>query len=133
MKSEIIRNALAMSEKLKHVFIATADAGGSPHMAAAGKLSRISDEVISVEAWFCPGTVENLNQNDRIAIVVWQPAPDHGYQLAGKVEKIEEVAFMNGFSHKNESLHSMPQVERKLHVRVEKVLVFTHAPHNDIE
>ncbi|MDX9785897.1 MAG: pyridoxamine 5'-phosphate oxidase family protein [Desulfobacterales bacterium] len=133
MKSNLIVKALTLSEKLRHVFIATADGTGLPHMAAAGKIKRISDDRISIEAWFCPGTVENLNQNNRISIVVWEPDPDQGYQLTGKVEKVEELAILNGFSHGIESMHPIPQVERKLIVHVEKTFSFTHAPHNDFE
>jgi hypothetical protein len=40
---------------------------------------------------------------------------------------------MNGFSPAAELDSPMPQVERKVLVRVDKVLVFSHAPHSDLE
>lgn len=133
MKAELILKALTLSEKLKHVFLATADITGLPHMAAAGKISRVADDLISIEAWFCPGTVENLNRNKRIAVVVWEPDPDHGYQLTGKVERVEDLGMLNGFSHEIEAMHPIPQEKRRFVVRVEKAFVFTHAPHSDLE
>ena len=66
-------------------------------------------------------------------MVVWDPTPDRGYQVVGEVEKIEEQAMMNGYSAETESRSPLPQVERKLLVKVEKVLAFSHAPHNDLD
>ncbi len=58
-KMEAIQKALELADKLKHVFVATADAKGLPHVATAGKLRLESDGRVAVAAWFCPGTVIN--------------------------------------------------------------------------
>jgi hypothetical protein len=133
MKSESLNTAVELAEKLEHVFVATADSSGMPHVAAAAKLSKTSKDHVAVTAWFCPGTVDNLNKNRRISMVVWDAPSDKGYQLLGLVEKIEEIAMMNGYSPEADKYPPMPQVENRLLVRVDKVIAFSHAPHSDLE
>ena len=133
MKEEATQNAVELGEKLQHIFVATADAEGLPHVAAAGKISSASAGQVAVSAWFCPGTVMNLQKNRRVALVVWDAAADIGYQILGVVEKVEEKAMMDGYSPEMEDSPPPPQVERQLFVRVDKVLNFSHAPHNDVE
>lgn len=126
-------SAISLAEKLEHVYVATADASGLPHVAAAGQLARVSNDHVAVAAWFCPGTLANLDVNLRISLVIWDPASDAGYQLLGEVEKVEEQAIMNGFLPGSESGPPMPQVERSLMVRVDRIIGFSHAPHSDME
>ncbi len=133
MKREAIRSAVRLADKLAHIFVATADSGGTPHVAAAGELSHDSGDHVSVAAWFCPGTLANLKINRQISLVVWDAADDHGFQLLGQVEQIEELAMLNGFAPEIETPAPLPQVERRLRVRVDRVIRFTHAPHGDIE
>lgn len=68
---------------------------------------------------------ENFNsgilQNRFVSLVIWDSASDKGYQLMGKVEKMEEEAMMNGYAPELETKMLRPQVEWKLIVRVEKV------------
>jgi len=132
-KSESIRSAISLAEKVGHVFVATADAKGMPHVAAAAKIERAQAGHVTLAAWFCPGTVLNLQQNRRIALVIWDRVEDIGYQLLGKVEKVEEMAMLDGYAPEVETAQPMPQVERQLLVRVDKILSFTHAPHTDEE
>ena len=131
--TKAIQRAVALADRLQHVFVATADSKGLPHVAAAGELRLIPAGQLAVAAWFCPGTVINLQHNRRIAIVVWDPADDTGYQLVGEVEKVEESAFLNGYQPQVEGSSPSPQVERQLLVRVDKVIDFRHAPHSDVE
>ncbi len=133
MKPESLNTAVELAEKLKHVFVATADPSGMPHVAAAAKLNQMSKDHVTVTAWFCPGTIANLNKNRRISMVVWDAPSDKGYQLLGEVEKVEEIAMMNGYSPETDKLPPIPQVENRLLVRVDKVIVFSHAPHSDLE
>ena len=133
MKPKTIRSAVQLADKLAHIFVATADAVGSPHVAAAGELSHDSGNHVTVAAWFCPGTLANLKNNKQISLVVWDASEDHGFQLLGEVEQIEELAMLNGFVPEIEAPAPLPQVERRLRVRVDKVIHFSHAPHNDIE
>jgi uncharacterized protein len=133
MKTESIGSAVRLAAKLEHIFVATAGSGGTPHVAAAAELSSISADRVAVSAWFCPGTLANLQNNKQISLVVWDPANDHGFQLLGVVEQIEDLAVLNGYAQEMEGPVSIPQVERRLHVRVKKVIGFSHAPHSDIE
>lgn len=125
--------AIDLAERLGHIFVATADSGGMPHVAAAAHIHRASKDHVAVSAWFCPGTIANLDDNRRISLVVWDPPSDRGYQLLGEVVQVEEQSVMNGFSAGPEESSPMPQVERKLVVRLAKILAFSHAPHSDVE
>jgi predicted pyridoxine 5'-phosphate oxidase superfamily flavin-nucleotide-binding protein len=134
MNIEILKKAVLLAKDIGHVFVATADAKGLPHVAAAGKISLISDEGrIAVEAWFCPGTVANLRANPHTALVIWNPNADSGYQLLGETEKIEDTAIMNGYAPGLEDKPTLPQVERRLLIRVDKIIGFSRSPHTDEE
>lgn len=133
MNSEILKKAVRLGEELGHVFVATADTAGLPHVAAAGKISLESEDRVAVMEWFCPRTVANLKVNPRVSVVVWNQKSDMGFQLLGKCEKVEEVGMMNGYSPGLEDQKPLPQVERKLIVRIEKITDFRHAPHSDVE
>jgi len=133
MKPKSLSTAVELTEKLEHVFVATADSSGMPHVAAAAKLNQTSKDHVALTAWFCPGTIANLSENRRISIVVWNAPSDKGYQLLGLVEKIEEIAMMNGYSPEIDETIVMPQVENRLLVRVDKIISFSHAPHSDLE
>lgn len=133
MKPKSLNTAVELAEKLEHVFVATADSSGMPHVAAAAKISQTSEDQVTVAAWFCPGTLVNLKNNCRISLVVWDAPVDKGYQLLGQVEKVEEIAMMNGYSPEIDETTVMPQVENRLLIRVDKVIAFSHAPHSDLE
>ena len=132
-KIKAIHKAVDLSKILQHVFVSTADTTGLPHVAAAGKLSLTSGGRVAIEAWFCPGTVANLEGNRRVALVVWDASRDVGYQLLGEVEEVKELAFLNGYAPETEGSPPSTQVERQLLVRVDKVIGFSHAPHSDVE
>lgn len=133
MNVQALKEAVALAERLQHVFVATADATGLPHAAASGRLTSTPKDHVSVTAWFCPATVANLEQNPRIAIVIWDASADVGYQLLGGAEKIEELGILNGYVQDEEGKWPLPQVERRLLVRVDRVMDFKHAPHSDVE
>jgi hypothetical protein len=133
MNAETLKKAVMLGEKLGHVFVTTANANGLPHVAAAEKINLEREDHVAVSAWFCPGTMANLQTNQRIALVVWDAKRDVGYQLLGVSEKMEDLAMMNGYSSGLEDQAPLPQVERKLVVRVDKIVDFSHAPHSDIE
>ena len=133
MKPELLNAAVELAKKLEHVFVATADSTGIPHVAAAGELSRTSEDLVTVSSWFCPGTLSNLENNRSVSMVVWDAESDKGYQLLGRVEKIEDIAILNGYSPEIDETQVVPQVEEKLLVRVDKVIAFSHSPHSDLE
>ncbi len=131
MESQTLKEAVHLAQKLQHIFVATADPQGTPHMAAAGKLALAAEGRVVVSAWFCPTTVANLEGNRRVALVIWDSVADKGYQLLGETEDVEERAMMDGLAPGKD--RPIPQVERALLVRVEKIIDFTHAPHSDLE
>jgi hypothetical protein len=126
-------SAVNLGQKLQQVLVATADSAGLPHVAVATGIVQVSEKRLAVSAWFCPGTLKNLEQNRLVSLVVWDPATDEGYQLLGEVEKLEEEAIMNGYSPELEKKGPVPQVKWKITVQVGKVLDFTRAPHGDVE
>jgi hypothetical protein len=134
MKVELLKKAIALAKNVGHVFIVTADATGLPHVAAAGKISLAPDEGrVAVEAWFCPATVANLQTNQQTALVIWDPHMDNGYQLLGETEKMEDTAIMDGYAPGLEHKSTLPQVERRLLIRVDKTIGFRRSPHTDEE
>jgi len=133
MSETALKEAAQLARKLGHIFVATADERGRPHVAAAAGFAAPAPDRVKVSAWFCPGTVNNLAVNRQIALVVWDPGPDIGYQLCGEMEKMEEIAVLDGYGGEAEMRGKpVPQVERQIVVRVDRVLAFTHAPHTDV-
>lgn len=133
MKNDVVQKAVALGEKVRHILIATADGNGLPHVTAAGTINHADDIRVEISAWFCPGTLTNLSENRKLALIVWDSESDRGYQLLGQMEDMVETSIMNGFEPELEKSAPMPQIERKLVVRVERVLSFSHAPHSDLE
>jgi uncharacterized protein len=131
MNVESLKEAVELGKRMKHVYVATADLGGFPHLATAGSVEMVSDDQIAVEEWFCPGTVENVRENPLVSVVSWDSVKDVGFQILGNVEKTEEIAIMDGFSPEIEKGPQMPQSERRLLVRVHEVLSFSRGPHSD--
>lgn len=133
MKVEILKEAEQLAAKAGHVFVATADAKGWPHVAAAGRLALTPEGHVIVTEWFCPGTMANLRANPRLSLVVWDSASDVGYQLIGELEEIKDLSMLDGYTPQVESKSPVPQVERQLLVHIDRVIDFKRAPHTDVE
>ncbi len=132
MNMESLKNAIALGVRGAPVLLATADAQGLPHIAVAGVISLESGNRVALSAWFCPGTVANLEVNAKMAIAVWDPQKDTGFQLFGTSEGVTDLSMMDGYSPETEG-RSLPQTERKVVVRVDAIVGFSSAPHNDVE
>ena len=133
-KSErLIKDFIALGEKMGHVFIATADQKGVPHIASSGKIGLTPEGRVEISEWFCPVTLSNLQQKPILSLVAWDFQSDRGYQLIGEAEKIEETSMMDGYIPASENTPSIPQVERKILLKVKSLLPFTMAPHADME
>ncbi len=133
MDNETLKEAIALAAKIGHVFVATADAHGLPHVAAARSLGAGGPGHVLASAWFCPGTVENLQANTNISVVVWNPLTDQGYQLLGQVERVRDAEVLDGYQPSLEGKQLIPQVSRQLLMRVDRILEFSLAPHTDLE
>lgn len=133
MKTNMLEEVVSLAQQTGFVFVATADSNGMPHIAAAGKLAPAGKKNVTVEEWFCPGTIANLNENKSISIVVWSKESDNGFQLLGEVKKVQDLGMLDGYASALEAEHRVPQVDRQLLVEVQKILEFRIAPHTDIE
>lgn len=133
MKIEKLKQLAAIAQKTKQIFVATADLAGSPHIACAGCANVEGENFLSITEWFCPGTVANLRKNENIAVAAWDKNTDEGYQVIGKLAKIQDVAVLDSYAPDIETRHPLPQVERKLVIEVEKILDFRLGPHTDVE
>jgi hypothetical protein len=130
MNQEALERAVALAKEIGHLFIATADADGLPHLATAGEISLKGAGRIAVSEWFCPGTMANLEDSKQIALVAWEPETDRGYQLLGQVVEVKEHAVMDGYLPEAAE-QALPQVERELSISVDEVLHFSQGPHSD--
>ena len=133
MNERQLRSAVDLAARIGKVMVMTADATGLPHAAVAGRLDQVSDSEVAVTEWFCPGTVANLQINPRMALVVWDADSDEGYQLLGRLQRVQDYAVMDGYEESASRQAVLPQVQRQLVVEVDKVLRFSLAPHADVE
>ncbi|MBU0496160.1 MAG: hypothetical protein KKB13_30270 [Chloroflexi bacterium] len=126
MMAEALEKAIVLAQQVGHALIATVDAIGLPHLASVGKLIPAPDGYLVMADWFCPDTLTNLlahslitmQPNRRVAILIWDAVEDDGYQCFGEEEEVLEVAG--------------PPVERRLLVRVDDIVPFSHVFHDDI-
>jgi hypothetical protein len=86
-----------------------------------------------VDAWFCPNSLENLEENEKVDLVVWDANLDEGYQLLGKSQGMEDLALLNGYDASLPQKPGLPQAERRIQIRVEKVIPFQRGSHTDQE
>lgn len=133
MKMEKLKKAVGLSRRVGFVCVATADRRGMPHIATAGKMELADEGYLAIKEWFCPDTTANLQTNKFVSIVVWDKDSDSGYQMLGKVEGIEELGILNGYAPGLEQQPSLPQVERRLLVKVQRIIDFKLGPHSDVE
>jgi hypothetical protein len=134
MKQECLTKAAVLAEKGAFLFVTTAASDGYPHVAPAARLQLDPDkEGVAIDAWFCPGTLENLKENKKVDLVVWDATLDEGYQLMGKCQGVKDLAVLNGYDASLPEKTGLPQVERRIQIRVEKVLPFQRGSHTDQE
>ncbi len=135
MKTDVLKYTVRLAHSAGFVLVGTASEQGLPHITAAGRLELTDDDGadVAVTEWFCPGTVANLQKNRSISVVVWTKKMETGYQLLGQLAGVQDVGILDGYSAKLEGEHPMPQVEKRLLIRVEKILEFRLGPHSDVE
>lgn len=84
MNEEKTKEAIILAQQVGHVFLATPNLDGMPHVTAAGRLESAHTGHVSVTEWLCPDTIANLRTNKHVSIVVWDNDTDTGYQLLGR-------------------------------------------------
>ena len=129
MNWDRVKAAIKIADKLQYFFIATADLQGVPHVATAGEMKLKNPGELEVSFWFCPKTMDNLTDNKHISLIIWDAKENSGYQLLGKVEDIQMAQILDGYIEGEETL---PQSRWFLTVRVDTVMEFIHALHNDV-
>ncbi|MBI2831100.1 MAG: pyridoxamine 5'-phosphate oxidase family protein [Chloroflexi bacterium] len=132
MNPEVLDKAVQLAGQVGYTLIATANARGQPHVAAAGRISLTPEKHLAVSEWFCPGTLANLQANSRVAIIIWDIKTDTGYQILGEMEEVKDMAVLDGYVPA-ERKSAIPQVERQLLLHVDKIIDFKRAPHNDVQ
>jgi hypothetical protein len=133
METNKLEQAAELAGKTGCVFIATADSAGVPHIAAAGRVEQTDHDCLAVSEWFCPGTVKNLQTNRAVSVVVWDKDSDAGFQLLGHLQSIKNIGILDGFMPGAETQPPMPQEERQLRIRIDKILSFKRGPHSDMD
>lgn len=126
-----LAEALQLAANVGQLFVATADAKGIPHLAIAERITLEGEDTVGVTGWFCPRTAENVDENASVSLVVWDEQRDAGFQLVGKVTQVLDLAILDGYIPGE--FETVPQIERKLVVRVNHILTFCHAHHSDID
>ncbi|MFO7965879.1 MAG: pyridoxamine 5'-phosphate oxidase family protein [Desulfobacterales bacterium] len=128
---ESLEGAVRLGRRMGHIFVATADARGVPHMASSANIRIEGEGLIGISEWFCPVTLSNVRVNPKIALLAWDPETDIGYQMIGTCREVQETSMMNGFSEELDEEQPIPQAENTLLVSIEKIIQFSHAPHSD--
>lgn len=131
MDTEILAGSVKLAESVRHLFVATVNEQGTPHLATAERITLEGRDRVAVTAWFCPQTAVNVQTNPAISVVVWDSDRDLGFQLIGEVERVVDLAMLDGFIPGETAVS--PQIERKLVIRVDHILNFSHAPHSDTQ
>lgn len=132
MKPEKVQKVKNLVEKVKTVYVATANKEGLPHIAASEGMAFNDGDQVIFKAWFCLKTVENLRENPRISLGVLDPETGEGYQVFGKMERVETGAILDGFTPQMEkNWKGYPQIEHQLSIRIEKISHLTTGAHSD--
>jgi hypothetical protein len=127
MNSKMLERAIGLGKRLEHFFVAFVGTGGFPYVNSARRIEPVAENQFAVEEWICPLTVKHLSENPKIAVLIWDPASDDGYEILGEVLMFESQAYLNGYAPEVEENAYRPQVQRKLIVRAEKITAFSHA------
>lgn len=114
------------------IIVATANKAGTPHLAAAKGLVLRGDDRVAFKNWFCFQTLQNITDNPSIAISLFGPDGEEGFQLIGTVEESAAKEMMNGYLPEEElKPAATPQTRLQLQIKVNKVLAFSTGPHSD--
>ena len=132
MERGLLEKLKTLAEEVRVVYVATSDREGVPHIAAAEGMAFGNDDRILFRAWFCIKTVENLEKNPRLSLAIIHPGTREGYQVLGRVERIERGAMLDGYRPGEEKKWaSYPQAEHQLSISIEMVSRLTSGPHSD--
>jgi len=127
MNAKKLERAIELGKRVEHFFLALVGADGFPYVNTARQIEPVAENQFAIEEWICPLTVKHLSENPKMAVLIWDPASEDGYEILGEVLMFESQAFLNGFAPEVEEDAYLPQVKRKLIIRAEKITAFSHA------
>jgi uncharacterized protein len=132
MERKIPGRIKKLAEKVKMAYVATSSKEGIPHLAASEGMTFLEQDRIFFRAWFCIRTIENLQENPKLALAILDPDTGEGYQLLSEMERIDRMATLDGYSPETaKKWAGLPQDEHQLRIRVKEVLHLTSGPHSD--
>jgi hypothetical protein len=127
MNARTLERAIKLAKRVEHFLVALVGGDGFPYVNSARQIEQVADTQFAVEEWICPLTVQHVSDHPQMAVFIWDPATDDGYEILGEVLMFEGQAFLNGFAPEVEESATRAQVKRKLIVRAEKITAFRQA------
>lgn len=127
MNSKKLERAIELGRKTGHFFIALMGSDGFPYVNSARQIEKVGDNQVAIEEWICPLTVKHVMEHPKMAVLIWDPTVDNGYEILGEVLMFENQAFLNGFAPEVEESNYLPQVQRKLIIRADRITAVSHA------
>ncbi|HHT9125576.1 MAG TPA: pyridoxamine 5'-phosphate oxidase family protein [Candidatus Brocadiia bacterium] len=123
----------AVVKKIRYSFVTTSSKAGIPHIAVAEGLTVLpGSESMAFKSWFCVKSLENLAENNKIAVAVYDSDKRVGYQILGTVMSKEVEAVLDGYAPAVEKGEAQfPQEEFKLKIKVNEVLELHSGVHSD--
>jgi predicted pyridoxine 5'-phosphate oxidase superfamily flavin-nucleotide-binding protein len=119
-----LEQAMSLAPKARHVLLATVDETGTPHLTPVEACQPAGGDRVVVRAWIDVSGLEGPGRG-RLALLLWDE-DGHGFQLTGRVTRLEEAAVLDGLAEIEQQVH-FPQVERILLVQVDSVAEFHFA------
>ncbi len=110
--------------------VASAGNGGYPHLALGNSMKILDGKYLLFDNWFCQTTLQNVEQNHRVAVAVMAPDSAAGYQFIGDVVHGYDLALLDGYVPGTLPAGDLQALTR-LVVRVEAVLAFCSGIHSD--
>lgn len=118
-------------EAIPVAFVASADEGGQPHLAAGRDVKVLDAEHLAFAEWFCLTTLRNVSRNPQVSVSVVEPETGNGYQFSGRVTQTSETAILDGYAPEIEA-PGTPQALTRFVVRVAEVMAFSAGMHTDL-
>ena len=84
MNGKKLERAIELGKRVEHFFVALVGADGFPYVNSARQIEQVAENQFAVEEWICPLTVKQLSENPKMAVLIWDPAADDGYEIKGE-------------------------------------------------
>lgn len=78
-----------LNRSIEQILIAASQETGQPCMGVARHVALMPDGSVSVEGRFNPEVFSCARENSRVALVVWDHDANEGFQVLGKVARVD--------------------------------------------